>query len=186
MSSDASGCPSSSVNVTSSTGLSPVWSILTDALTKSSRSGFSSSRVAADALPVLPGEPALADSAAHDPVGTWPCTACMPSTDDQAERLPDSNPSANGRIPVTVGVAVGVDVDDGCSLTSATFAALAPVVVMINCGGLAPSRDEKTTTSVDVEMSAKPYCPLPRTVDVTSYSTQVPAATTPTSPMIVF
>ena len=80
---------------------------------------------------------------------------------------------------VGVGVGLGVGVRVGVSVGVGVGVGVVVPRVRTSWGLLVPSRESKTTPSLDWGSSTKPTAPLPVTALVTSYSTQVPPAERP-------
>jgi hypothetical protein len=83
---------------------------------------------------------------------------------------------------VTVGTGVNVDVAVGTPVLVGIAVAVALATeTMTSCGGFVPSRELKSTPSVDCATSPKQTGPLPATSAVTLYSSQTPAVILPLS-----
>lgn len=74
---------------------------------------------------------------------------------------------------VAVKVAVDVRVDVGVKVDVCVKVEVAVAVVITNCAGAPPSRDENSAPSVLSAIKANVYVPFPVRSEVTSYSTQV-------------
>lgn len=88
-------------------------------------------------------------------------------------------------MPVAVAVAVGVCVAVAVAVVVAVGVGDPVGTLITSCGAFAVSRESNSVASVEDEASTNEYAPFPVTDDETSYSTQVPALTTPRSPRTV-